>query len=126
MKRIIFSQKRLLGIALVILAVFSVTNSCKKSSDSPNKGEVYIENMDFSPSTITVEQNSTVTWINKDGMDHTVTSTTGLFDSGTLSDNDTFSYTFANAGTFTYECSIHTSMVGTVIVTATPSSGGGY
>ncbi len=126
MKKINFSQGRLAVTFILLFALLSVTNSCKKSSDTPGANEVYIENMAFTPHTITVNVNSTVTWTNKDGVAHTVTSSTDLFDSGSIADKGTYSYTFVSAGTFTYNCSIHPSMVGTVIVNPTQPGTGGY
>lgn len=77
---------------------------------------VYIQNMAFNPATITVPAGTTITWTNKDGMAHTVTSDTAIFDSGSIASNGTYSRTFPTAGTFPYHCSIHPSMTATVIV----------
>jgi plastocyanin len=116
MIKITFPKVRFAAISILLLALLSLTNSCKKSSSGPGKDEIYIEKMAFSPATKTVALNTTVTWINKDGVSHTVTSTSGLFDSGAIADNGTFSYTFTSAGTFSYKCSIHPTMTGTIIV----------
>ena len=72
----------------------------------------------FSPATITVVigVNNTVVWTNKDSTPHTVTSTTKLFDSGNMNAGDTFTFTFTTAGTYSYACSYHPWMKGTVIV----------
>jgi plastocyanin len=78
--------------------------------------EVLIQNMAFDPVSITVTANTTVTWTNKDGVAHTVTSDTNLFDSGTIGANGTYSHTFSTTGTYTYHCTIHPYMVGAVIV----------
>jgi plastocyanin len=75
-----------------------------------------LSNFSFSPGTITVKIGSSVTWTNKDSTTHTITSDTGAFNSGNLSQGATFSYTFADRGTFAYHCSIHPTMKGTVIV----------
>lgn len=127
MKKISFMRGSILIVGLLLLVGISF-NGCKKaSSDSPGSNEVYIENMAFTPSTITVSQNTAVTWTNKDGVAHTVTSTTGLFDSGSIANKGTYSYTFSTAGTFSYKCSIHPTMVGTVIVNPVSTGGtGGY
>ncbi|MEQ8716340.1 MAG: plastocyanin/azurin family copper-binding protein [Acidimicrobiales bacterium] len=80
----------------------------------------------YSPSVITVEAGTTVTWTNNDGVVHTVTSGTsngttatpdGLFDSGSLELRDTFSVTFSEPGEYPYFCTPHPWMVGRVIVT---------
>ncbi len=72
----------------------------------------------FSPQTILVVigVNNTVTWVNHDYTIHTVTSRSGIFDSGLLNSGDRWSYTFETAGNFSYYCSIHPYMTGIVIV----------
>jgi plastocyanin len=45
-----------------------------------------------------------------------VVSENGLFRSGALDTNESFSYRFEKAGTYRYACSIHPRMVGTIIV----------
>ena len=77
-----------------------------------------VQNFEFSPATITISKGQTVTWTNMDSAPHTITSTTGVFDSGTLNQGQTFSYTFNNTGTFEYSCTVHPSIPhGKVIVT---------
>jgi plastocyanin len=132
MKTSVVSKSRLItGIGL-LTAVFILAVSCTKPYDNPygmtgNTGvtgvkavpgtnEVFIQDMTFNPGTITVAANTTIKWTNKDGVAHTVTSTTGLFDSGTISANGTYTFTFAAAGTFPYYCTVHPSMTGTVKV----------
>jgi len=76
----------------------------------------------FSPATITIKAGTTVTWKNVTSVAHTVTSDDGgkAFDSGTsnpiAAQTGTFSFTFKTSGTFTYHCSFHPFMKGTVIV----------
>lgn len=82
----------------------------------------------FSPQTITVPVGSTVTWTNSGNMPHTVTSDTGLFNSGSLSPGSTYSVSFGVAGTYHYYCSFHggvggSGMSGTVIVGGGGSTG---
>ncbi|MDA4128267.1 MAG: plastocyanin/azurin family copper-binding protein [Thaumarchaeota archaeon] len=73
----------------------------------------------FSPSNFTAKVGQTVTWSNGDGSTHTVTSKgSSLFDSGNIASGGTFSYTFTQAGTYQYYCTIHPWMIGTVVVTS--------
>jgi len=107
---------KLFALMLVAATIFS---SCSKSSDnstSAGPDAVTIQSFAFSPSTITVSVNTTITWTNKDAASHTVTSTSGVFDSGPISTNGTYSHTFNTAGTFPYICTIHPNMTATVIV----------
>lgn len=80
----------------------------------------------FDPLNLTVEVGTTVRWTNADPVAHTVTSGTsngtsgtadGLFDSGFLNQDDTFTFTFDTPGTYPYYCIPHPWMNGTVIVT---------
>jgi hypothetical protein len=74
----------------------------------------------FSPGTLTISVGDTVTWTNNSSSDtpHTSTSDTGAWDSGTVNVGQSFSHTFASAGTFPYHCSFHQAqgMVGTIVV----------
>jgi plastocyanin len=73
----------------------------------------------YSPSSFTVKVGTTVTWVNHDGTIHTVTSKgSSLFDSGNIPTGGSFSYSFTQAGTYQYYCTIHPWMVGTVVVTS--------
>jgi plastocyanin len=86
------------------------------SSTQGATSDVSIQNMSFVPNSVTVSVNTTVTWTNNDSVTHTVTSDTNLFTSGNIAPGGTFSFTFVTAGTYNYHCSIHTDMLGTVVV----------
>jgi len=77
---------------------------------------VVIENFAFSPATITVSIGTTVTWTNKDTVQHTVTSHMSVFDSGLFGKDKSFSFTFNQVGTYEYYCIPHPYMTGKVIV----------
>lgn len=79
-------------------------------------GAVTIAGRAFSPGALSVRAGTTVTWTNRDGNEHTVTADGGAFDSGTLADGQSFSFTFAAPGSFAYFCAIHPNMRGTVKV----------
>jgi plastocyanin len=70
----------------------------------------------FAPLELTVKAGSTVTWTNMDQEPHTVVSDSGLFRSGALDTNESFSYRFESPGTYRYLCTIHPRMMGTVVV----------
>ena len=111
---------------LTIVGLFFLFTGCSKAND-PTANQVTIQNMAFSPATLTVTAGTTVKWTNKDAYTHTVTSDTGVFDSGSISGNGVYSYTFNTAGTFAYHCTIHPTMKAQVIVTAAnAASTGGY
>ena len=64
----------------------------------------------------TVKAGSTVTWTNMDEEPHTVVSTSGTFRSNALDTKDSFSFKFDKPGTYSFVCTIHPQMVGTIIV----------
>ena len=105
-------------LAMVLIA-FSI--SCQATPPTEEEAtavsnEIEISDFAFVPATVTVTVGTTVTWTNLDSVTHTVTSETDLFDSGNLVRNTTFSYLFADRGTFSYYCAIHPYMKGEVIV----------
>jgi plastocyanin len=70
----------------------------------------------YAPSSVDIAAGGTVTWTWGGTISHTVTSDTGLFDSG-VKTTGTFSFTFPTAGTFPYHCTVHGFVQsGTVIV----------
>jgi plastocyanin len=82
---------------------------------------VDIQRSSFSPPTITINVGDTVTWMNTDSIPHTTTSSTGLWDSGSMAPGASFSHTFTQAGTFSYVCTFH-GFAGSVIVKAATTS----
>ncbi|VVB86603.1 Cupredoxin-like domain protein [uncultured archaeon] len=83
---------------------------------------ISISGSSYQPGTKNITSGTTVTWTNMDATLHTVTSDTGFFDSGALSQGQVFSFTFNTAGTFNYHCNFHSFMHGTIIVlAATPA-----
>ena len=107
-------------IAAAVLAVVLVSG-CTQSTPPPSGNAVNIQNFAFNPQTITVSAGSTVTWTNLDSVQHQIAADSGQaaiadFSSPDMTQGSTYSYTFNTAGTWTYHCSIHPSMKGTVIV----------
>jgi plastocyanin len=82
---------------------------------------VSLKDFKFSPKLLRVKAGTKVTWTNKEGAPHTVTADKGEFDSGNLANGQSYSFTFAKAGTYKYHCNYHGSagsgMAGTVKVT---------
>ena len=87
----------------------------------PRTAQVVQKTFKFIPARIEVASGSTVTWTNRDAVDHTVTAgSPGHPSSGfdhPLGKTATVVVTFDRAGTFPYFCSIHTSMRGQIVVT---------
>ena len=86
------------------------------NSNNPTTHYIDIQGYAFSPSSITINVGDTIVWTNYDSASHTVTSNDGTFDSGSISNGNTFSFTFTSAGTFNYYCAPHPNMTGSVTV----------
>jgi heme/copper-type cytochrome/quinol oxidase subunit 2 len=57
---------------------------------------------------------SEVVWTNTDSMAHTVTFDNGMADSGPIQPGKTFAFYFTKPGTYTYHCTIHPNMKGSI------------
>jgi amicyanin len=87
-------------------------------------GSVTIADFSFTPGTITIDVGDTVTWNNNGPTPHSATANDGSFDTGILRKDQSGSHTFAQAGTYSYICTPHPYMKGTVVVQAAQSGGG--
>jgi len=117
--RMIYFSILLLLISAIVIVSCGKSNSYNSGSNNypaPATNSVSIVNMAFSPVTITVTAGSTITWTNNDNMTHTVTADDSSFDSGNITMGSKYSKTFSTAGTYTYHCTIHPNMKGTIIV----------
>jgi amicyanin len=112
------SVLRALRLAVLFTAVAS-TACLAEDQTTAGAGPVATVSMDhntFIPGEITVVPGTTVTWVNKEAMPHTVVDANKGFRSKILAKDASFSFTFANAGDYDYLCSIHPNMKGKVIV----------
>jgi plastocyanin len=121
-----YRSKLSTGLLVLFVMLFAAAG-CSKDDDGygddtgGNNGgngtnTVKIQGYAFSPSTITVKAGTTVKWTNYDDVAHTVTSDEGLFDSGSINKNGSFSQTFDSTGTFDYHCTPHPTMTASVVV----------
>lgn len=116
------ANKNTILLAIVVVAIPLLGGCYGQTGGTPNTtgtgSSVAINGFAFNPATLTVSVGTTVTWTNSDSTTHTITSDTGAFDSGNVPVGQTYTHTFGQAGTFSYHCSIHTNMKGTIIVQA--------
>ena len=109
---------RSLTIVLVTLTLVLVIalRSAPATGQSAQTTDIKVDNFTFSPETLTVAANSTVTWTNKDDVPHVIASTDGLFRSKGLDTDDHYSFKFSKPGTYNYFCAIHPKMTGKIVV----------
>ena len=96
----------------------------KRTAMAAASGSVTIVDFNFSPGTITINQGDTVTWVNNGPTPHSATSSSGAFDTGIFPAGQSRSHTFNTAGTFSYICTPHPQMRGTVVVQGAQTGGG--
>jgi plastocyanin len=113
----------LAGLAAALVLGTGACNTEHRSSvasaqEKTSTMEVKIDNFNFGPVAMTVPEGTTVTWINRDDIPHTVVSTDDpkVFKSKALDTDEKFSFAFSKAGTYPYFCSLHPKMTGKVIV----------
>jgi plastocyanin len=101
---------------VAMLAGRQTTQAAVPAAPPAAGAEVKIDNFSFTPATLTVAVGTQVTWTNRDDIPHTIVSDDKTFKSNALDTDEKFTYTFAKAGTYSYFCSIHPKMKGTIVV----------
>ena len=76
-----------------------------------------LANQSFAPNPTTMRVGQTVAWKNADSIAHDATQDAGRFSTTTVTAGATSApITMSTAGTFTYHCTIHPGMVGSITV----------
>jgi plastocyanin len=123
-----YSRREFCTACIVLVILACTVTGCSSSQApaapagtpaSPGGNTISIKNFAFEPSALTVKTGTTVTWVNNDGASHTIVSDTGSpasFSSDPFTTGASYTFTFTQPGTYSYHCSIHPSMKGTVTV----------
>ncbi|PYL45474.1 MAG: hypothetical protein DMF40_15425 [Verrucomicrobia bacterium] len=108
----------LCGIAFLNLSLFALAGEMKNDdSTSSKQNRIEIKDFAFNPQTLTVKSGEKVTWINRDEEPHTIVSVEKQFKkSAALDTEQEFTITAGAPGTYTYFCSVHPKMTGTIVV----------
>jgi plastocyanin len=108
------NRSLLTAVSVAMLSWGAICSPSTAGASDPTK--ILVKDFMFAPTSLTVNAGSTVTWANMDDEPHTVVSDTGLFRSGAMDTNESFSFKFDKPGTYHFTCSIHPRMVGTIVV----------
>ena len=108
----------LCAISFLNVSIFALAGEMKDANSTGSKqNRIEIKDFAFNPQTLTVKSGETVTWINRDEEPHTVVSVGKKFQKSTALDTDQeFTITAGAPGTYTYFCSVHPKMTGTIVV----------
>ena len=125
-------MRRAAALAALLLATACSSSSSPPSAQVSRPGAtVQIPLLSFRPDPVTIRAGQTVTWVNGNDIRHVLVegtyqvgsdglrtreSSDGAFSLKVAKAGDTVSHTYPKAGTFTYYCSIHKGMNGTVTV----------
>jgi len=117
-RRSVWIASFVMAVIVVLGLLLAESRNAAANDPQPTATEVKIDNFSYGPATVTVAAGTTVTWTNHDDIPHTVVSVDEpkAFKSKVMDTDEKFSYTFTKAGTFTYFCSIHPKMTGTIVV----------
>lgn len=112
------------GIALIVVLIAGCAGDATGSSGPVATNEVTMpRSYRFAPETIQVSAGTTVTFRNEDNFTHSVKLRDGSEPDHLVKPGESVQITFAQPGTFDYECSLHPrDMRGTVVVTGTQST----
>ena len=120
------SRALLCAVSFLSLSVIAIGSDMRQTdittrpvlaaiATKPNKIE--IKDFAFNPQTLTVKSGEKITWVNRDEEPHTVVSVQKRFKKSTALDTDQeFTITAGAPGTYTYFCSVHPKMTGTIVV----------
>jgi len=100
---------------LAIAAVIALASAASAAA-APKQAEVAVQFSAYGPSQLDVLPGTSVIWSNVSQRTHTVTADDETFDSGHLDPGARFRVTFARPGTYTYHCTIHSSIRGEIDV----------
>src|SRR5437879_8912423 len=104
-----------------LLSGFSLSALAGETKDTGSSGaghnKIEIKCFAFNPQNITVKSGEKITWINRDEEPHTVVSVGKQFKKSPGLDTDqTYTIVAGAPGTYSYFCSVHPKMTGTIVV----------
>lgn len=102
------------GYALLLSLVLLAADANLHANAATSRQTVVLENMQFTPATITVHRGDTIVWVNRDLVPHTVTG--AAFDSKSIAPSASWTFTPTKAGRFDYVCTFHPTMKAAVVV----------
>lgn len=103
-------------IEITVTPPEAIISPTETAIQSARQIEVNIINFTFQPISVTASKGSTIVWINRDTVAHTVTADDGSFDSGSVAPGDSFKQKFEKIKSYSYSCSFHKDMKGTVTI----------
>jgi len=116
-----FTSKIKIAALLCGIASFSLVAFAGDMKNTGNSGagenKIEIKDFAFNPQTIMVKSGEKITWINRDEEPHTIVSVEKQFKKSPALDTDQkFTIVAGSPGSYSYYCSVHPKMTGTIVV----------
>jgi plastocyanin len=102
-------------VAAVLAGAIAWSHSAAAAAE-PRLHSIRIERFSFVPERLEIEAGDRVEWINEDIAPHTATAPNGAWDTGSLSQGQAASVSFAVSGRYEYRCRHHPQMRGEIVV----------
>ena len=115
-------NRRRFVVALALLTG-GASRGAALGARKPAAHTVVVAGMRYEPARLTIRAGDSITWVNKDIVDHTVTATAPekpAFDSQTIAVGKSWTNTFPGAGAHDYRCTLHPTMKGSIEVLECP------
>lgn len=116
----------LAGLALVAAGCGSSSSSSPSTTADKGGGtggmsggafHITMQQIQFQPSDATVKVGTKMMWQNEDSVQHNVVADNGAFKSDLFGKGGTYEWTAAKPGKYSYVCTVHPNMKGTITVT---------
>jgi plastocyanin len=103
-------MRRLFPLVITALALILAAPAASATTT------VQIRRAGFVPANVTINQDDSVIWRNRDTIDHQVVANGGQFASPILRPGQSYTFTFRNSGTYRYHDGLHPTRRGTITV----------
>jgi plastocyanin len=95
----------------ILLGALAAANAF--AADAPS---IEIQKFAFAPKEITIAPGTKVVWINHDETPHAISASDKAYVSKAMDTDDRYEHVFASEGDFSYFCTLHPFMTGTIHV----------
>jgi plastocyanin len=100
---------------LMLCALLTLPTIAGAQPAAPQTHTIAIENLQFTPQTLTIKRGDRVVWANRDLVPHTATAAKA-FDSRSIASNASWTYVARTPGRYDYSCTFHPMMKATLVV----------
>jgi plastocyanin len=107
---------RMLALSVAAVAALAVAGPAGASVTKT----VNIYSGKFSPKSVTITEGDSITWVNRDSVNHQILANKGQFVSAILKPKQSFTFTFHAAGNYGYKDELHPKITGTIVVKGAP------